>query len=247
MAWHDDDAFWETWAPYLFSSQRIRDAAHESEQIVRLAQIGPGARVLDFCCGIGRHSLELARRGYRVTGADRTRSYLERARAQAAEWGLQINFIQCDVRWPGLRERFDCAINMYTSFGYFESDEDNLRLLRSVRGALVDGGRLLIETEGKEVMARGFREREWWRHEDGTIGLQQRKVYRDWRRMETTWMLIRDRKLVWESIVSSHIYSAAELREILEQAGFRHIDCYGSLAGAPYDQHAGGLIAVAFK
>jgi SAM-dependent methyltransferase len=247
MAWHDNDAFWETWAPYLFSSERIRNAGHESEQIIRLLQLRPGARVLDCCCGTGRHSLELARRGYRVTGADRTRTYLERAHAQAGEAGLKIHFIQCDVRSPGLRERFDAAINMFTSFGYFESDEDNLRILRSVRGALVDGGRLLIETEGKEVMARDFREREWWRHEDGSIGLQERKVSNDWQRMETMWMLIRDRKLIWESTVSSHIYSAAELRLLMREAGFRRVECYGSLAGAPYDQRATGLIAVGFK
>lgn len=247
MAWHEDDAFWETWAPYLFSTERVRNAAHESEQLIRLLRIGAGARVLDCCCGTGRHSLELARRGFRVTGVDWTFAYLQRARAQAAAAGLKADFIQCDVRSLCLRERYDCAINMFTSFGYFEADEDNLRILRSVRDILVKGGRLLIETEGKEVMARDFREREWWRHEDGTISLQERTVCDDWRRMETRWILIRDRRLVWESTVTSHIYSAGELRTLIEEAGFSRVTCYGSLGGAAYDQHAQGLIAVAVK
>jgi SAM-dependent methyltransferase len=161
MAWHDDDSFWETWAPYLFSSERLRNAAYESEQVIELLQVTGGESILDLCCGTGRHSLELARRGHRVTGVDWTRAYIERARAEAAAVHLDIEFIQRDVRSLDMRERFDCAINMFTSFGYFESDQDNLRILTSVRDALKPGGRLLIETEGKEVMARDFREREW--------------------------------------------------------------------------------------
>jgi SAM-dependent methyltransferase len=247
MAWHDNDSFWETWAPYLFSSERLRNAAHELEQLIELLQVPRDARILDLCCGTGRHSLELARRGYQVTGVDWTRSYLDRARAQAAAENLEVKFLQCDARSMGMREQFDCAINMFTSFGYFDSDQDNLRVLACVRDALTPGGRLLIETEGKEVMARDFCERQWWWHEDGTIGLQERKVSGEWDRMETRWILIRDRQVVWDGMVRSHIYSAAEMRSLIEKAGFSRVTCYGSLDGAPYDQRATGLIAVAVK
>ncbi len=247
MAWHDDDQFWETWAPYLFSNERVRNATWETDYIVGLLEIPNGARVLDLCCGTGRHSIELARRGYSVTGVDRTHAYLERARTQAIAEGLKIEFVNCDVRSLNLSMSFDAAINMFTSFGYFDSEDDDLKVLRNVYAALRKSGCILIETEGKEVMARDFREREWWWHEDGSIGLQERKVSRMWDRMETRWILIRDRRIIWEGTVSSRIYSAVEFRRLIEMAGFSQVNIYGGLDGAPYDQYARGMIVVAVK
>jgi 2-polyprenyl-3-methyl-5-hydroxy-6-metoxy-1,4-benzoquinol methylase len=81
--WHEQDTFWDTVAPVLFVERRWSDAPVEVEQVVSLLGIEPGARVLDLCCGVGRHSLELARRGFHVTGVDRTRPYLDRASRQA--------------------------------------------------------------------------------------------------------------------------------------------------------------------
>ena len=75
--WHEDDSFWETWGPLIFTPQRIADAIEEVTKIIKLLNIQPGSSVLDLGCGIGRHSLELARRGYQVTGVDRTRGYLD--------------------------------------------------------------------------------------------------------------------------------------------------------------------------
>ena len=191
--------------------------------------------------------MELARRGFCVTGVDRTGSYLRRARARSLAENLELKFVQCDVRSLSLRGSFDCAINMFTSFGYFEAEKDDLQVLRNAWNALKVGGRILIETEGEEVMARDFRERQWWWHEDRPISLQERKVSDGWDRMETTWILIRDGRVAWQSTVSSRIYSAAEFRHLLEKAGFASATIYGNLAGAPYDQHAAGLVALATK
>lgn len=71
--WHEQDVFWETVAPILFAQRRWSDAPAEVEKVVSLLGIGRGTRILDLCCGVGRHSLELARRGFHVTGVDRTR------------------------------------------------------------------------------------------------------------------------------------------------------------------------------
>jgi len=81
--WYEQDTFWETVAPTLFTQRRWEDAPAEVEQVVSLLGIESGAHVLDLCCGVGRHSLELARRGFQVTGVDRTRPYLDRASRQA--------------------------------------------------------------------------------------------------------------------------------------------------------------------
>ena len=88
--WHEQNTFWETVASTLFTQRRWSDALAEVEQVVSLLGIEPGAQVLDLCCGVGRHSLELARRGFQVTGVDRTRLYLDRASRQAEAEGLMV-------------------------------------------------------------------------------------------------------------------------------------------------------------
>jgi 2-polyprenyl-3-methyl-5-hydroxy-6-metoxy-1,4-benzoquinol methylase len=81
--WHEDDSFWLTWGPVLFSEGRKAAATEQVDRIITLASTPPQTRVLDLCCGVGRHSLALARRGYRVTGVDRTTAYLKQASEKA--------------------------------------------------------------------------------------------------------------------------------------------------------------------
>jgi SAM-dependent methyltransferase len=241
-AWHEDDAFWQLWEPYLFSPQRLRDAREEVDCAVKLLEIA-----LDACCGVGRHALEIARRGFAVTGIDRTRSYLARLRVAALSENLHIDLILADVRSFGVRAAFDGAINMFTSFGYFDNDGDDLRAAANVCDALRPGARFVIDTEGREPFARDFRKRDWYRHEDGTIGLQERTIRDGWERMDTRWILLRDGRVVRETMVSSRIYSGAEMRGLLLAAGFSAVRLYGNLCGAPYDDSAARLIAVASK
>jgi SAM-dependent methyltransferase len=246
-AWHESDDFWITWAPYLFSSARLQSASAEVERIIQLLELAPGASVLDFCCGVGRHSLELARRGYAVTGIDRTRAYLERARAQASAEGLNLEFVESDARFFSRPASFTAALNMFTSFGYFEDPADDLKVMQILHTALTGGGRMLIDLNGKEVLARKFGEREWHQHEDGTLGLEERKVRDGWEWIDSRWLLVGAGGKTWEGTISVRLYSAVELRELLHRAGFTATQFYGNLAGAPYDERAERLIALATK
>jgi SAM-dependent methyltransferase len=246
-AWHERDDFWTSWAPYLFSTMRLQSASSEVEQIIQLLKIPPGASVLDFCCGVGRHSLEFARRRYTVSGIDRTRAYLERARAQADAEGLHADFIESDARSFSRCDAFDAVISMFTSFGYFEDPADDLKVLQIMYTALRGGGRLLIDVNGKEVIARKFRDREWHQHDDGTFGLEERKVRNGWEWIDSHWTLIGPRGKAWEGTISVRLYSGVELKELLNRVGFSAIQLHGNLAGASYDEHAERLIAVAIK
>ena len=91
--WHEEDAFWETVCPILFNQQRLSDTPEEVDGILSLLGISSGAHVLDLCCGVGRHSLELARRGFNVVGVDRTKPYLEKASVQAGAEGLNVELL----------------------------------------------------------------------------------------------------------------------------------------------------------
>jgi SAM-dependent methyltransferase len=234
--WHEDDAFWETWGSVMFSPQRLEGTPAEVDGIVSLLGIEPGEHVLDLACGVGRHSLELARRGFRVTGVDRTAKYLEQARQHAADEGLAMEFVQGDMRTFSRPNAFDAAINMFTSFSYFEDPDDDPRVVRNVWQSLKPGGRFLLETVGKEALAARFQERDW-SEEDGVIRLQERRVGRNWGWMENRWVMIRGAERI-EHAVTHRLYAATEMVAMFRDAGFSSVDVYGGLDGSPYDHRA---------
>jgi SAM-dependent methyltransferase len=241
--WHEDEAFWETVEPGLFDREHRELAGPEVGEVVRLVEIESGASVLDLCCGVGRHSLELARRGFRVTGVDRTARYLERARAQASEEGLEVELVLADMREFKRPAAFDMVVNLYTSFGYFDDPTDDRRVLENIRASLKPGGRLVMQTMGKEVLARIFQARNW-QEEDGNIVLQETSIERDWGWVASRWIILSDGK-VNEFTVEYRLYSAVELKELMIACGFASVEIFGGFSGSPYDNEAERLIAVA--
>jgi SAM-dependent methyltransferase len=217
----------------------------EVEQILSLLKLQPGASICDLCCGPGRHSLELGRLGYRVTGVDRTALYIEESKKKADEQQLNIRFVHEDMRRFCEPNAFDTVINVLTSFGYFEDAADDKRVLENVYKSLKDGGKFLIDIMGKEVLARIFQEKRW-RDEDGVIILEEAKVSEDWSSVDCRWIIIKDDNRD-ECRFSLRLYSAAELGELLKSCGFERVEFYGDLSGSPYDQAAKRLVVAAHK
>jgi len=243
--WYEDDNFWETWGPIMFSERRLEATRGEIDGVVSLLGIKPEASILDLCCGVGRHSLELARRGFQVTGVDRTRSYLDRASRQAETEGLKVEFVQNDMRTFCRPDAFDAVINMFTSFGYFDDPKDDRQVLVNVYRSLKSGGVFIMDTLGKEVLARVFTERNW-EEVNGVILLQEHKVSHNWGWMENRWIMLKGDKRT-ESKVTHRLYSATELASLFTECGFKQINTYGDLSGSAYDHMARRLIMVAHK
>jgi SAM-dependent methyltransferase len=124
----------------------------EAELIWRLLSLEPGMRVLDLACGHGRIANRLAARGAAVTGLDATPLFLTRAREDAAERGLQVEYVEGDMRsLPWSDATFDRVVNWFTAFGYF-SDEENRGVLREARRVLRPDGMLLIENNNLSAL-----------------------------------------------------------------------------------------------
>jgi hypothetical protein len=140
---------------------------------------------------------------------------------------------------------FDGALMMYTSFGYFEDQAENQMVLSNLYQSLKAGGAVIIELMGKEVLARIFEPRGWSEH-NGLIFLQERRLDKDWSWIENRWIIIEGGER-HEYRISHWLYSASELSDMLVNAGFSQVEIYGSLEGAPYDQSAKRLVAVARK
>ena len=244
--WHESDAFWEDTAPFVFDQARLKSASEEAEQVLKLLGLPDGAAILDLGCGVGRHSLEFARRGMRVTGVDRTEGYLERARAESAEQGLDVEWVRADMREFRRENVFDAAVSLLTSFSYFADPAEDRRVAENVLASLKPGGRFVIDLMGKEVLARIFREKDWHEEPDGTLLLEERRVTQEWGQLQARWIIIRDGARN-EHRFTLRLYSAAELSRLLRDAGFSTVTAYGSLAGAPYDEKAERLVLVACK
>ncbi len=244
-AWYEDESFWKTFAPTLFNQERLDVTAEEIDQVIKLLGLEKDAEILDLCCGIGRHSLELARRGYNVVGVDLSEEYLAKARKQAQTEGLNIDFVRSDMRRFCLLESFDAVINMFTSFGYFENPAENKRVLTNIYCSLRQGGKLFMDIAGKEIIAKEFSEREW-RDQNGDIFLRESKISQNWSWCENKWMMLENGRLQ-EFNFGHRIYSAVELSGLLTACGFSSVSIYGDLTGAGYDHNAKRLIAVAQK
>ena len=160
---------------------------------------------------------------------------------------MKVEFVESDMRFFSRTGSFDAAISMLTSFGYFEDPADDLKVARILHNALRAGGRLLIDLNGKEVIARSFRAREWWQHDDGTLVLQERKIRSGWDWMDSRWILVGEGGKTWEGTISTRPYSGVELKELLRHVGFNAVRLHGNLTGAAYDERAERLIAVATK
>src|SRR5580765_2814924 len=187
--WHSDDQFWKTYGPWMFGEERWACAPAEVGSILKLLAPAPHGAVLDLCCGPGRHSLELARRGLSVVGVDRTAAYVAEAKRRAKAQKLKVEFVKQDMRRFCRPRAFDAAINMFTSFGYFRNPSDDKQVLLNAHRSLKPGGKLLIELLGKEILARKFQERDW--HEDqGVMFLEERKLSHGWGWIDCRWIML---------------------------------------------------------
>ncbi len=140
-------AWYATFLETIPAAQTTNEVAF----IARQLPLASHGKILDVCCGHGRHANQLARSGYRVVGIDNDAAAIERARASAAE---TATYRDGDMRsLDALGERFDGVINLWASFGYFD-DATNEAVLRQMAGVLRPGGRALIDVYNRDHMLR---------------------------------------------------------------------------------------------
>ncbi|RCG27032.1 class I SAM-dependent methyltransferase [Sphaerisporangium album] len=239
MDWYEDEDLWTGFSEVMFSPERSAQAARHVTGSP-LLRFPAGARVLDQCCGMGVFTVPLARQGYAVTGVDLSPVMLARAERACADAGVKAELVRGDMREYVRPGAFDAVINLYTSFGYFEAPEENLRVLRNAHDSLAPGGRLVVDVMGKETYAR-------WAGQPKVVEVPGGQVFMadtildDWTRYRTEWTLVRD-GTARRAALTCFVYSAAELRALFEAAGFTGVECFGGFGGEPYDNLATRLI-----
>lgn len=223
------------------------DAEAEADLVLEQLCLEPGMRLLDLCCGQGRHAVALARRGIRVTGLDLSAYLLGVAREAAAAAAVDVELHRGDMREIPWSSTFDAAICMLSAFGYFEGDEENLRVLEGVARALVPGGRFCLDVISASWLLRHWESTGWTEGKGGLLRLEERSM--DWIRgiqtSEHTFIEPDGRR--WKRTARLRLYLPHELAGLLRRAGLETVKLLGDHRAAPFDLESPRLIAIARK
>lgn len=255
--WFESEDFWVNYAPIMFDDARWAEAPDVARYVKEIAHLKKGSSVLDAGCGLGRICVELAALGLDVTGVDVIQAELDAARDSAEAEGVPLNLLNADLRTftlaPGAK-KFDCAVNLYTSFGYCDTLQEDLQILKNIAASLKDGGTFILEcvsretaimyfTEGEEFERAGFHVRTQFSVEGAWEGLRSRWTLYP---AETDLVHNPDTKPIVDHVFTQRLYSAAELCHLMtDLCGFSQAKAYGDFDFSPYDQHARTMVIVA--
>lgn len=245
--WFHDDDLWRAAYEFLFSDERRSAAAGEVDSILKLANGSRVVDVLDLCCGPGRHSVALARRGFHVTGVDGSAFLLDRAMEYARQSEAAVEWVRADMREFSRPDSFDLAVNLFTSFGYFDAAEENQRVLNNCFASLHRGGTLVIDVMGREVLARIFQPTHMQALPNGRMLIQHVQIHGGWTRAETDWLFVRGDSVEHRFTVRHWVYAGTDLASMLRSSGFSSVQLYGGFDGSEYGPQANRLLAFARK
>lgn len=211
---------------------RLADTPDQLDFLAREVTLPPGGRLLDVCCGHGRHATVLAQWGLHVTGFDLSAPFLQVARERARQEGVPLELVRADVRaFPFRTATFDMAISMFTSFGYFEDDQENAWVLHEVARVLKPEGRYILDLANLDFV-RHQPPASQWEHEGARVHTTY--IYNEASRRAITCRTAtfpNGRTEVYESSV--RMYEPEEIKQLLLQAGLRPHKVYGSYDGEP--------------
>ncbi len=222
------------------------NAEKEVEEILRLLAPRPGSAVEDLGCGRGRHAIPLARKGYRVTGVDLSAKMLGMARARARKEGVSVEWVREDMRVFRRPGAFDLCLSLFTSFGYFQ-DEENQVVLDNVGRSLKEGGTFLLDLRNA---GKGLSRLESW---DQTIEVPSGRLRMAIRfnpstmRATAEHVLTRQDGIRISSAFDVRLYSNEELEAMLRRAGMRVRDFFGSLSGDPFTSDSARMVVLSVK
>jgi len=245
MNWYEDDELWKTFYDWMFDEDSFQLAQQQVPQLLSLVN-HPISSVLDLGCGPGRHCLAFAQMGYSVTGVDMSEFLLSKAFQKSNNLSLNIDFVQADMLDYTAKKKQDLIVNMFNSFGYFDTPEKNQQVINQAYTNLNDTGTFVIDTVGKETLARTIEPVHLSESADGDLRIERPLLIDNLQIFSNEWILICGDKAFKRSY-QHYVYTPIELTIMCIQAGFKHVEIYGSLMGDEYNLDSERLIVVAEK
>jgi D-alanine-D-alanine ligase len=221
------------WWRHIFNANYLRTdgdvvddpqiTAVEIDAFLAMLETTPETRFLDLCCGQGRHVLELARRGFKnLTGVDRSHYLIARAKRIFRQQGFSAVLREGDarkLRFPD--DSFDVVYVAGNSFGYFETIEDDIAVLREIRRLLKPGAQLLIDFTDGDYLRENFDARSWEWIDKHYFVCRERSLSKSRDRLISREVITHTSKgVVADQFYAERLYNEAELRDLLSSAGF---------------------------
>lgn len=253
--WFEKEDFWIQFAPIMFDDARWAEAPDVAEYVKKIAGLKDNSTVLDAGCGLGRISVELAALNLDVTGVDIIQTELDAAKESAEAEGVSLNLINADLRTFSTEKKYDCVVNLYTSFGYCETIEDDMKILHNMVNALKPGGTFIMECTSRETAVMYWTEGEEFERAGYKV-VTHFEVVGAWEGLSSRWTLYPiktdlnknpNAKPVVDHCFVQRLYTAVFLRDKLKVYGLSDVEVYGDFDLSPYDENARTMIIVGRK
>ncbi len=219
--------------------------AREIDFLTPRLAITPPARVLDIGCGFGRHSIELARRGFDVVGIDPSAAMIAAARQRAAEASVTVEFQQAAAETFDDHRPFEAAICLFTTLGQLSASGDNLALLGNAFTLLRPGARLAVEAPQRDVTVRNMKPFE--RFEGPNNVAEVTRSFDPHSSVLTELFDVGADGASQRYVLRYRLFSAAELTDLLLDAGFVAVSFTDGYDDAPLHNDSPAMLAIANK
>lgn len=238
------------WYQNWFGSDYLEVYSHrdekEAQQLVRLilsnTNFEPGSHVLDIGCGQGRHLSVFAKNNFRITGIDLSITLLKIAMENNCKIP-NANFILSDMRFLPLNYKFDLILNLFTSFGYFENDEENKSVLCQINKLLKNSGSFVFDYFNSNYVKNNLVPKH--KKEVGDLVVEQER-YIENSRINKKINLIKNGKIstYFESV---KLYSPDEIYDMLRSVNLKVSTIFGNYDGSPFKNDSPRLLVFGEK
>ena len=215
----------------VYQHRNEADAEQHINLILKNVKLSPNAKVLDMACGSGRHAIILSRKNYQVTAVDLSENLLRIAKDSANKENLKINFINSDIRNFNTSDKFDLVLNLFTSFGYFETDRENFGVLNKAYELLMSSGYFVLDFFNSEFLRNNLNEFSIEKFGNKEI-IQHRQI--SGARVEKR-IIIKTNGFKSEYEESVRMFTYAELSNELKNIGFDILNIFGDFFGNKFN------------
>lgn len=212
---------------FLGHKKNSRETKQEVKFICRILGLSKGEKILDLACGSGRHTVELAKRGFNVTGLDFDKQLLGLAKKLAKRNNVILRLIKSDMRIIPYKNEFSAIINMFSSFGYFSQEKENFKVLKAVSSALKKNGLFLLDLPNKNWLLTKVPKKIWQKVKNNYL-LEERFFDKRRKIYFNKIIVITPHKKIKHINTLMRLYDLPEIEKKLNDAGLEVLKVYGN-------------------
>ncbi|WP_128893698.1 class I SAM-dependent methyltransferase [Longirhabdus pacifica] len=216
----------------VYKHRNVQGAYQEIQNMMGWLHLPKGATILDLCCGMGRHALALHHFGYKVTGIDLSEVLLDEARK--LDVNHDVEWVHGDMRQVPIRKQFDVVVNLFTSFGYFTEDEENMKVLLEIQRLLKYNGTFVIDFLNPQYVKENLVAASERKQSDMTI-LEERRIQDE--AVHKVITILKSDQIKKQYNEHVKLYSLAQFENMFEKTDLKLSNVYGDYDKSPYDQH----------